>query len=258
MKMFLLNGKHCTDINEFVTCYNNQYYWMNKGYFAEKKIDTLLYEYESYDPKNIYFILAWKMAGLDIKNTNDLVNNTQENIYYYKNKGWIANEFSGKNNGRPVDFSKIIETSVESSSARKEWMKKGFAEDEKGASDLLTNLADTDTKEMGAVYYLTLLYFLTASRWPIYDQFAYKAMCAIKNGKEPYIAHIDYSQRLPQKVKGKKYSEKLSPIVSENSVNQYREYVKFIKDFEKELPEERRYTASRDIDRALWVYGHLF
>ena len=258
LKMYLPNGEQCNTIDEFITCYNSQYYWMNKGHSVERRIDTLLYEQESYDSKIIYLILAWKMAGIDMKKSNDLINNTSKNIYYYKNKGWIENNLSGKNNGKLVDFSKIIKQSVELSSDRKKWMKKGFAEDKEGASELLTKLADTNTNEIGAVYYLTLLYFLTASRWPIYDQFVYKAMCAIEGGLEPYKARVDYSQRLPQKDKGKNYSKKLSPIVFENSSNQYRDYVDFIKDFEKELPKERRYTASRDIDRALWVYGHLF
>lgn len=258
MKMFLLDGNPCKDIIEFVTCYNNEYYRRNYGYSVEKTIDELMFEKDSYSPEDIFLILAWKIGGIDMKQSNNLLLNPDRKIYYYENKGWNEKELKGKSYGKLIEFDNVLNVSAVLSETRKEWNKKGFAVDATAASDLLTNLTRKNARQMGSVYYLTLLYFLTSSRWPIYDQYAYKAMDAIIREKEPYRESVDYKKELPEKVNGKDFSKDLSSVVFENSVYHYKKYVDFLTEFEKELPAERKYTVSRDIDRALWAYGHFF
>ena len=99
---------------------------------------------------------------------------------------------------------------------------------------------------LGPVYLITLLYFVTSSRYPgacpIYDRFAMRALLAIKDNKE-----IDSSVKcgeLPDK-DSKEFSE-----ITDKRMNNYINLLKCIFG--------DTYTYNRDIDRALWVYGHLF
>ena len=101
---------------------------------------------------------------------------------------------------------------------------------------------------IGAVYLLTLLYFATNARrpgvFPIYDRFAMRALKAIKEGKKPgdsFKADI----KLPDKLDSK-FAEKLENIM--------QKYIGLI----EEIFGIKKYSENRDIDRALWVYGHLF
>jgi hypothetical protein len=85
---------------------------------------------------------------------------------------------------------------------------------------------------IGATYCISLLYFFTQGKWPIYDKFAHTAINAIINDVHP------------------------SEVVNYRAINDFPDYcnnyVEKIKDIfgEQKIP--------RKIDRALWVYGHFF
>lgn len=258
MKFFDLEGNEISKA-DFISYYCDKYYERNCGHVAEDLIDKILYEQGEYSIIDIYYILAWKIDGIDKKRTNDSVSNPESKVYFYENRGWVESKLSGNNNGKPIELEKVLKLSSDLSEIKKEWSKKNFADDEKGASELLANLASSGAKEMGSVFYLTLLYFLTGSRWPIYDSMAYKSMIAIEKELIPNKDIVKYSQKLPEKSTNySNYPDRLAKIVFENCDNQYREYIRFLKKFEKDLPDNCKYTASRDIDRALWEYGHYF
>ena len=253
----------CDNLDTFVACYSDIYYDINKGKAAEKYFDGLLYKKASYSREEIYYILAWKIGGINMKETNynkEEITDPKTDFRYYTKKGWDGRK-SGKSYGRPIEIEKILDLTPELSEGKLEWLddNKQFASDPGCASELLRKLADSGAAGMGAVYYLTLLYFLTGSRWPIYDIQAYKAMLAIRQGVMPFVdtVKLDKSiKNLPSKENN--YSQRLSTILDEGASNRYRQYVDFLKENEQKLSKVYRYTASRDFDRALWVYGHYF
>lgn len=101
-----------------------------------------------------------------------------------------------------------------------------------GASKLLTELCRVSGIDL--TYSITILYFLSGGVYPIYDQFAQVAVNAIVNNK--------------------KIGEKVEcPNASKVAYNKFRDNIKSI---EKQY--KVKYSENRDIDRALWAYGHLF
>ena len=95
---------------------------------------------------------------------------------------------------------------------------------------------------IGPVYLLTLLYFLSKGIYPIYDRFAMMAVDAIIAGAKPGDA-VEY-HTLPDKS-----SKKFNTIMQDHMAP-------YIHKLDRVFG--GKYQNSRDIDRALWTYGHLF
>ena len=99
---------------------------------------------------------------------------------------------------------------------------------------------------IGAVYLITLLYFVTNHQYPgkcpIYDRFAMRALLAIKSNK-----------KIGDDVKCGELSDKNIKNFPKLVGEKMKQYIGLIDDIFGE-----EYNTNRDIDRALWVYGHLF
>lgn len=106
-------------------------------------------------------------------------------------------------------------------------------------------------KGLGTVYCITLLYFISKGKYPIFDQFADKALDVISNNKEefPNADHKMY-EPLPSELPTK--GEKLGEFKE-----RYHEYCEKIEKLKSQLPEVYRNPRNRGLDRALWVYGHI-
>ena len=92
----------------------------------------------------------------------------------------------------------------------------------------------------GYVYILTVLFFVTHGRFPIYDRFAHIASLAIDQGLPPG-SFVNY--REVQKW------------------NDFQHYINLVLAISKACPQQSRNPSmfiSRSVDRALWVYGHFF
>ena len=134
--------------------------------------------------------------------------------------------------GKPFEVSCLFDRMLEN----EETLKRA------SAKDALGWFQDHPVNYLGTVYMITLLYFISQANYPIYDQFAKNAIDAIKGGVKPYES-ISY-ETLPDK----------------NSL-QFSGVEKKVEEFKKDIDNifgYENYKASRDIDRALWVYGHLF
>jgi hypothetical protein len=96
----------------------------------------------------------------------------------------------------------------------------------------------------GYVYLLTLQFFITHGRFPIYDKFAQVAALAIDRGlmpDSPPKSHVKYTELT-------KWSD-------------YQVYVNLLGRIRNACPQQAPNSPmfiSRDLDRALWVYGHFF
>ncbi len=99
---------------------------------------------------------------------------------------------------------------------------------------------------IGTVYAITAIYFLKRGEYPIYDKFAHVALKALQD--EDNLFDKDG------------YLLKLFP---DGSIESFSSYIKNFKDPLTTMLQEagldyKAYKSDRNIDRALWVYGHLF
>lgn len=117
----------------------------------------------------------------------------------------------------------------------------------KNADDFLNRINKIDG--VGSIYMITLLFFASKGQYPIYDQFADKALWAIKKDKTPRSKVDDY-KGFPDKKSNywKKYKDD-----DDSYCNRLDEVASDLREDYKGCTNEHR-----KLDRALWVYGHMF
>lgn len=111
----------------------------------------------------------------------------------------------------------------------------GIANFEQNYKVLLDLAKQTKLKNVGAVYLISVLFFLSDKKYPIYDYFAHRAVKALFLGKTPVEVFVG----------GAPDKSEVDKVVA-----MYKEYVCLL---------ERVFGKSdieRALDRALWVYGH--
>lgn len=221
------------------------YYDKNTSIVTEQLVDNLLKQ-SKFEKKDVFNILAWKIDGINNNATISL-----DDIRYKRKWREENDKFFGDNIWHEIRMDKTISCiSCNSEKWLAHWDNKDFGYDPEYAQTVLTEILKATNEKpctyIGEVYIITLLYFVTKGRWPIYDQFASIAMNAmtstemkpydiIKNTKLPGKNSINFSQRV-------------------TITGAYKDYLDFIKQIQKES--DYQYYASRDIDRALWAYGH--
>lgn len=114
-------------------------------------------------------------------------------------------------------------------------------ENVKEAFKILTNKTKVP-HNFGTVYIITVMFFLSQGRIPIYDKFAHIAVEAIINEKKPNEIFIE-EPKSKDNVKGAidmlyRYMDSLDKVFETR-----KDSIQFI---------------SREEDQALWVYGHMF
>lgn len=107
-------------------------------------------------------------------------------------------------------------------------------------------------KGIGSVYLITILYFVSSGKYPIYDRFAAMALQALLCGKKPGTKI--QIRDLPDKTS----DSFLNMLDDPNSA--YKEYINSLEIVSKMYYDGKKdgYQIDRRLDRALWVYGHLF
>ena len=109
-------------------------------------------------------------------------------------------------------------------------------------SRLICELRDLHINGLGTVYIITLLNFISRGQYPIYDRFAWKAIQAICDDKKP--GDIINASELPEKK-----SRAFDTVFDTHMIS-------YMKKMDSVFGSA--YQESRDVDRALWVYGHAF
>lgn len=213
-KFFYPNKKEFSK-KEFIEFYSKCYY-MDVNVSVENKITELLEKgKDNLTEEDIFIILAWKMGKIEQKKSY-----TNYDFDYYSD--WNKQKLEGTTYGKSLDFSKIKECLSEIEGEELE--------------EYIEHLRDIPG--LGNVYILTLRYFATNGKYPIYDRYAYKALKALQENAEIF-------------------EPVNAPNMSGASINSakkyYNEYQKMLNDiFSTEEILDRR------IDQALWKYGHLF
>ncbi len=212
---------------KFVKFYN-QCYYLEVSPSAEKEIECILKTSDPLTNEEIIKILEWKTGGKYIEGKNII----------------------------QTRYGKISVAEV----AEKIGTIRGpLAIDE--AKSLLKELCKIDG--IGMVYAITLVYFITNGQYPIYDKFAHIALLAIFS--ENSDSEKEYGEIVP--IKDSTYQKKINMGKTKNKIldidgifEQYLNgYVYPInKIFGCNYGEFIETNSNRDIDRALWSYGHLF
>lgn len=222
---------------DFIKVYGDSYYSDRDRYapgvsqtsrFVEDEIDRLLKD--GIKTKiDVVHAMAWKLGKIKHAKSE------KEHCFIYASDWTQAENFHAMRRGKKFDIDKLATYVVEH-----------IAELEKRAENdpqgVLNELKDLNISGLGPVYLITLLYFVSRGKYPIYDQFALFALEAISDGKKPGDKVVFHA--LPDKS-----SKKFGAIMQ----TKMRSYIDSIKSIFGSA-----YWENRDIDRALWVYGHMF
>ncbi len=209
------------DTETFIQFYRQVYYYRSKDLKLEHRIDEILRN-DALTRKDVVDILRWKIDALDYDDTYP--------------KETVRNQWRSIDVGRLLDRLKIER-------AQQRVNKRQLLRQQGGRTEMFRFLCGQDG--IGPVYAITLLYFLTKGYYPIYDKFAHiavKVICACEKD-----ARFDYL-----------FDEKdLNREIHLNSGQVLAEYKEHYVDRLRHIFHGRSET-DRDVDRALWAYGHLF
>ena len=195
-------------------------------YNAEKKIVEEWLEFGKFDK----IALAWKAGKISFKNGELSTVGFEKDTYYINGFGGHIpkNEFEEYYNSLNQENQDQIIKFVKENDWKNEY-------------DVLNRSPATN---IGPVYNINTLFFLTKGKAPIYDAFAHKAVKSLLLGIAPSEVYLGAN---PNKIE------------TEKVVLMYREYMLLLKMFfPNEIHKEGNddMFISRELDRALWVYGH--
>ena len=257
-------------IDEFIRFYN-QCYYISTSCWVETEIEHLLQK-DKKSAQDFFNIFAWKTGKINHHKSEEskgfcytLSKDREDKAEWYFNPGKreaIAITRSGviaKDKDGKLDPHKLYEyleylTRINNS--------------EKRAPDILKELMGQDDivvpNGIGTVYLITFLYFITKGYEPIYDVFAMAALDAIypDNSEESKsLGSYIHPRNLPDK-NTNSYEKLLNGNKSVYKIYKNKLFNRFVTEYINELGEnikpEEKYSSCRDIDRALWVYGHMF
>lgn len=246
------NASYFTDSDDkisYETRCGKKNYVKKSSKYVENLIEHILEKnYDSFTSSDIALILAWKIGKIKHSASE---NKLKLNCNWCSQLGdYSSGEFL-KWNGEPIkqygdkrkivlDVKNIADYLKSNGSELNDLIDKG---DIQLAFD---KLIKENWTGMGPVYLITLLYFITnrqhPGKCPIYDRFAMRALLAIKSNKK--IGEFVECGKLPDKS-----NKNCSQIVSKRM----KEYISLLNEIFGD-----DYKYDRNVDRALWVYGHLF
>ena len=193
------NGK--SEAEQFKEIYSEKYFDLFRDRELEDEVMKIL-ENDTWSSDDIIKVLCWKMGA----------SNSSSN-----------GEKRVKGRWREVEVGRLID--------KIQGVKKISDNPEETLQILM------EPKGIGAVYAVTLLFFMSKGKYPIYDKYAHMALDAIETGKQP----------------GDEIPYKELPTAPKSIMEKVDEYAARIKNiFGKNA------LADRDVDRALWAYGHSF
>jgi len=226
---------------DFITLYNQRYYLNSEptyyitqkrrkhvgqnSIYIEKEIDELLRRGITRE-EEVMRILAWKIGKIKHRESE-----TKKEFIYAKD--WVDCEksFKVRRFNELIDYKYLVNdiiNNIDRLECTSPW-------------EVFSFLNVDGPKGIGTVYIIALLNFISKGEFPIYDKYAHIALDAIINNKKP-------GELVPYKALPDKKSD--VHIISHEYINNYN--LKLSEIFGD------AYNHNRDIDRALWVYGHLF
>lgn len=239
MAFYDMTGNKLT-IQEFVDYYSSGYFigednkikgisYAQSSEFAEQKVmkikDT---HFSSYI--DLARVMAWKIGKIKQKESEE-----KKEIIYAND--WINCESENpKRYKKEFHLTKLSDYILENINDLEETANTN-------PQECLRLLRNINVKGIGSVYLITLLFFLSHGKKPIYDRFAMAALLANEEDKLPHKHQKISVNDLPGKW------DKSFAFIYEN---EYGDYIKKLDALEYD------YVNNRNLDQALWVYGHAF
>ena len=229
---------------------------------VSRKVENKIYKdaiQDTINSKDIIRILAWKVGKINHKEGDN-------NKFEY-HKGWSDDENNMSIQFRTGDkynntngLNELLCGVKKLRNKKGDELWKGLLKESKGFNGL------------GTVYLITLLHFLTKGAYPIYDKFAMASLVVWKlqqYGIDVPRESIIYVGSLPDKT----HKDVSSLLDTKNNDSMYKKYIGLLNEFCSSIYGEeneekwkfrikdgeiKNYDDARNIDRALWVYGHFF
>lgn len=255
------------EMEKFVNVYSELYYAKNKfdkkgrvkKEYTEKKQNYLgkgvrlgcsteeveKIAYDAIDPtessykKITWKHIAWKAGRLKYDEKEDFPEEYKKTIKYSDN-GYTWDGCNGY--GNPIEHIEEYLKAINEKccSISKELLEQKdnnevFDQIKNAYKALLKLNEEQNVKYFGSVYILTLIFFLSKGKFPIYDKFAYKAAKALFYNANPKDVTVEISL-------DKKDTDKVLTL--------YCEYCWLLTQL------FQTYSITREQDQALWVYGH--
>ena len=246
------NTRYFTDSDDKISYETNcgkKTYVKRSSKYVENLIEGILEKSsDSLTSSDIALILAWKIGKIKHSESEDEL---KLHCNWCKQLGEYSSGKFLKWNGDPIKQYGDKRNIVLDVKNITEYLKSNGPKlnDLIGKGDIqlaLDKLIKEHWTGIGPVYLITLLYFITnkqhPGKCPIYDRFAMRALLAIKSNKQ--IGESVECGDLPDKS-----SNNCSQIVAKRM----EEYIGLLDEIFGD-----DYKYNRNVDRALWVYGHLF
>jgi hypothetical protein len=190
--------------------------------FVEDEIWEILRRGGSLSENDLIRIMAWKIGAID----HPASEGARRIIYRYDWDQRLTNRYK-------KDFSRSIRRLVKMMPTILDELDRGRPQH---VFDLVSGL-----ENFGPVYALTILFFITHGREPIYDKFAHVAAGAILQNLRP--------------------ESSVTRIRAAQTWADYENYIALVSRIASTCEpraDSSGIFVSRRLDRALWVYGHLF
>lgn len=191
MKFYMPDGRKELARSEFIRLYAANYYLESakqvpkisqSSRFIENEMERLL-KNGIRTQQDVAHILAWKIGKI--------VHKKSVSKFVYASDWQDAEHLNVTRYGRPFELAKLANYIVENI----ERLELDAVSNPQG---VLNEFRTENIVGIGTVYLITLLYFLSKGKYPIYDQFAKKALDAITRDRRPGES-IKY-KGLPEKI----------------------------------------------------------
>lgn len=238
-KFFDPHGNLMANEKEFIEFYHKAYYRSQ-----DKPVIPGLRRTDKDEEAKINFVLE-----NGVKSKEDIIE-----ILCWKTGGKQTDDYSVKNANYTITIDNQFVESVINSSV---------ATDDDAVEALKTIM---ETENIGFTYAITLLYFMSKGRYPIYDKFAHIALLVIDSGSS--FDCIIKDSELQGKGRGKNRKVEIPSNIDKNAADK-NEKIQLAFDKYKEnyigrmnrifhMNYGKEMISDRTLDRVLWVYGHLF
>ena len=246
-KFYYPNGELIEKRENFIDFYSKVYYYLNADIALEKEMEEILERSGGLTKDNIVDIFRWKIGA-----TN-----------YNRNKLIVESQYlQGENAISLMPVWDLVDDWQSDGTDKKLQENPDSEETDKTAEDVFAKLIKCP--DIGPVYAITLLYFLSKGTYPIYDKFADLALKAITEDTYGFTEEGNLKDLIPYSdLKDLISKEELKAIRENEKKNDAKEmflaYKRYISLLQTVLENDySEYKTNRDYDRALWVYGHLF
>ncbi len=211
----------------------------------EQEIESIKNKSDDWDRIDVLKILAWKTGNINHIASRYEFQNTGRLDFVYKNNHWSEENLTAKIGRYSFDSERFVELADRIINIRRNYRER---EDIPEVWDGLMEIYE-GFNGIGPVYMITLMYFITMGAKPIFDRFALAAIVAIQLRDNNRV--ISCGSEISCVLPGRDRIDRVRNLINEDSV--YGWYCAQLADI---FPNER--WRDREVDRALWVYGHYF